>query len=61
METEEVFIPNEEVRNEFIRAIREGRRPELAKAVRMSDKLLEATLCSDETTVARILEDTHET
>ena len=60
METEEVFIPNEEVRNEFVRAIREGRHLELAKAVRMSDKLLEATLCSDEATVARILEDTHE-
>lgn len=35
METEEVFIPNEEVRNEFVRAIREGLRPELAKAVWM--------------------------
>ncbi len=60
METEEVFIPNEEVRREFLRAIREGCRPELAKAVRMSDKLLEATLRLDEDTVARMLEATHE-
>src|SRR5699024_12277626 len=30
-----VFIPNEEVRSEFIRAVKEGRRPELAKAVKI--------------------------
>lgn len=60
MESEEVFIPNEEVRREFVRAVREGRRPELAKAVRMSDRLLSATLSLDAGTVAEILEKIHE-
>lgn len=39
-----VFIPNEEVRGEFIRAIKNGKRPELVKAILASDKLLDATL-----------------
>ncbi len=56
---EEVFIPNEEVRKEFIRAVKEGRRPELANAVKMSDRLLEATLRKDESTVAEMLEKAH--
>ena len=55
--TEEVFIPNEEVRKEFIR---EGRRPELAKAVRISDKLMDATLHLDEDLVAEMLGQIHE-
>lgn len=60
IDTEEVFIPNEEIRREFIRAIREGKRPELAKAVKISDKLLEATLQLKEDSVAEILEHVHE-
>ncbi len=60
IETEEVFIPNEEVRGEFVRAVREGRRPELAKAVRLSDQLLSATLRMDENMVSEILETIHE-
>ena len=60
LESEEAFIPNEEVRREFVRAIREGRRPELAKAVRLSDQLLSATLRLDEYMVAEILENIHE-
>lgn len=60
MESEEAFIPNEELRREFVRAIREGRRPELAKAVRLSDQLLSATLRLDEYMVAEILENIHE-
>lgn len=55
----EVFIPNEEVRGEFIRAVKEGRRPELSKAVKLSDDLLEATLAKDEMTVARLIETAH--
>lgn len=31
-----VFIPNEEVRSEFIRAVRNGNRPELVKAIQES-------------------------
>lgn len=55
----EVFIPNEEVRGEFVRAVKEGRRPELAKAVKMSDQLLDATLRLDEDTVARLIQEMH--
>lgn len=55
----EVFIPNEEVREEFVRAVKEGRRPELAKAVKMSDDLLNATLARDETAVAQMIEAAH--
>lgn len=55
----EVFIPNEEVRREFVRAVKEGRRPELAKAVKISDQLLDATLRLDEDTVARLIQEMH--
>lgn len=58
-EHKEVFIPNEEVRGEFIRAVKEGRRQELAKAVKLSDTLLEATLRLDEVTVAEIIQTIH--
>lgn len=54
-----VFIPNEEVRGEFVRAIKNGGRPELAKAIQASDKLLQATICKDADEVARILEEVH--
>ena len=54
-----VFIPNEEVRSEFIRAVKEGRRPELAKAVKISDDLLNATIKMDEDRVAQIIETMH--
>ncbi|MDO5350937.1 MAG: AAA family ATPase [Lachnospiraceae bacterium] len=57
--SKEVFIPNEEVRGEFITAVSEGQRPELAKAVKMSDKLLAATLQKDETAVAEMIEAAH--
>lgn len=60
IEMEEVFIPNEEVRGEFVRAVREGRRPELAKAVRLSDQILSATLRMDENMVSELLETIHE-
>ncbi|MDO4338310.1 MAG: AAA family ATPase [Eubacteriales bacterium] len=55
----EVFIPNEEVRGEFIRAVKEGGRPELAKAVKISDDLLKATLAKDEMAVAKMIEAAH--
>ena len=57
----EVFIPNEEVRREFVRAVKEGRRLELAKAVKMSDQLLAATLRLDGDTVAQIIQEIHMT
>ena len=55
----EVYIPNEEVREEFIRAVKNGRRQELVKAVRRSDRLLDATLQMDADVVAEILEEVH--
>ena len=39
-----VFIPNEEVRQEFIRAVKTSRHTETAKLILSSDKLLENTL-----------------
>ena len=45
-------IPNEEVRQEFIRAVVTGRHKEVAKLVRDSDQLLERTLNMDEEGVA---------
>lgn len=57
--TREVFIPNEEIREEFIRSIKNGRRKELVKAVELSDKLLQATINKDEATVAELIENAH--
>lgn len=46
-----VYIPNEEVREEFVRAVSTGRHTEIAKLIRNSDHLLEATLNMDEDAV----------
>ena len=54
-----VFIPNEEVRLEFIRALKNGKRPELVKAILTSDQLLEATLTMDEKKVAALIDEVH--
>lgn len=43
-----VYIPNEEVREEFVRAVTTGKHTEIAKLIRNSDHLLEATLSQDE-------------
>lgn len=55
----EVFIPNEEVREEFIRAIKNGGRPELVRAVMASDELLAATIRMDSDTVAKLIDEAH--
>lgn len=55
----EVFIPNEEIREEFIRSVKNGNRKELVKAVELSDRLLRATINRDETTVAELIEEVH--
>ena len=39
-DSKEVYIPNEEVRQEFVRAVKNGSRRELVKAVQLSDQLL---------------------
>ena len=55
----EVYIPNEEIREEFLRGIRNGSRTELVKAVELSDRLLEATVRMDGDTVAEIIGEAH--
>ena len=59
IESKEVFIPNEEVREEFIRAVKHGKRKELVEIILQSDKLLDATLKMDADSVADILETAH--
>ena len=59
IDRKEVYIPNEEIRQEFIRAIKNGKRQELVKAIERSDQLLDATLRMDEETVAEIIQEVH--
>lgn len=54
-----VYIPNEEVKEEFVRAVTTGKHTEIAKLIRNSDQLLEATLCMDEDAVATAIEEVH--
>lgn len=54
-----VSIPNDEVHEEFLRAIRNGSREELVKAIGKSDELLEATLRQDAEQVARLIDEIH--
>lgn len=58
-DTKHVFIPNEEVRQEFVRAVSVGRHQEIAKLIRNSDFLLEQTLSMDEEAVATAIEEVH--
>lgn len=60
-DTKTVRIPNEEVRQEFVRAVSNCKHAEIAKIIRESDYLLEATLNMDEETVASIIEEAHKT
>lgn len=52
-----VSIPNTEIKEEFVRAIKNGNRKELMKAVMRSDALLLATWAADGEKVAEIIED----
>lgn len=52
----EAFIPNEEIRRQFVVALSTGRRTELAKLVRNSEELLRATIDGDAEAVAAALE-----
>lgn len=61
IETKMVYIPNEEVREEFIRAITVGKHNEIAKLIRNSQHLLEATLNMEEELVAEAIEEAHKT
>lgn len=55
----EVWIPNSEVRQEFINSVEDGGWENLMKAIKASDKLLEATLNGDSDTVAELVERSH--
>jgi hypothetical protein len=54
-----VYIPNEEVKQEFIRAVKHGRHKEVARLIQNSDRLLAATLRMDGETVSAALEEAH--
>ncbi|MDD6069541.1 MAG: AAA family ATPase [Clostridiales bacterium] len=58
-DTKTVRIPNEEVREEFVRAVANGKHTEIAKLIRNSDQLLEATVNMDEEAVAAAMEEAH--
>lgn len=55
-----VYIPNEEVRAEFIRATKNSSREELSKVIKNSDALLKATLRMDGEEVAQRIEMAHQ-
>lgn len=57
--TQCVFIPNEEVRGEFVRAIRNSNWEEVIKAVSASEALLEATINGDTEAVAKGIDAVH--
>ncbi len=58
-DSETVSIPNDEIKSEFIRAVKNGNRKELMDAILQSDRLLDATWEMDSTTVAQIIEEIH--
>ncbi len=57
--TSEAWIPNKEVRQEFINCIEDGGWEEVMNSIRKSDDLLKATLSQDENKVAEIVEEIH--
>jgi hypothetical protein len=54
-----VYIPNEEIMQEFVRAVKSGAHKEVAKLIQTSELLLKATLRMDEETVAEAIEKAH--
>lgn len=58
-DSETVSIPNDEIKSEFIRAVKNGNRKELMEAIQQSDKLLDATWKMDSEVVSQIIEDIH--
>ncbi len=54
-----VFIPNDEVRSAFLRAIKNGGWEEVIKAINASEALLRATLAMDEQAVAQMIQEVH--
>lgn len=57
--SEQVFIPNQEIKEEFLRAIKNTDSPELVQVIQRSEQILEATLRMDAEYVARMLDRIH--
>ena len=55
-----VWIPNGEVRQEFINSIEDGGWEPVVQAIHSSEELLQATLSGDEETVAELIEQVHQ-
>ena len=58
-EQSNVFIPNQEVADEFENAIEDGSWGEIARTLEESEELLKATLAGDEKTVAKKIDQVH--
>ena len=57
--TKTVFIPNDEVRSVFLRAIRNDGWEEVIKAINASEALLKAALAMNEKVVAQMIQEVH--
>ncbi len=57
--TKKVFIPNDEVRSSFLRAIKNDGWEEVIRAISASEALLKATLAMDEQAVAQMIQEVH--
>lgn len=57
--TKTVFIPNEEIRQEFVRAVKASKYTEIANMIRDSERLLYETLNMNEESVAEVIEKVH--
>lgn len=58
-DTKEIFIPNYEIREQFISTVRILGWNDVIKSIQLSDKLLQATLQMQEEKVAEIVEEVH--
>lgn len=58
-EKKRAYIPNEEVKQEFIRAVTAGKHKELARLIQNSDLLLRQTLNMNEEAAAAAIEEAH--
>ena len=58
-DTNQVWIPNSEVAQEFINSIEDGGWEEVVKAIKSSDELLKATLNCEEEKVAELIDKAH--
>lgn len=56
---QEAFIPNEEVRSTFVRAVKNEGWSDVYDAIHNSERLLTATLAMDEETVAKMIRNVH--